>query len=129
MLMKTRVERVKVDFFEVKDDQRAMDARLSNWAIWANGRGHSEVSPMFRLYRAPMEAGDCNAGGPPVDAMDAQRVSKGVSALPAPHRAALNWYYIVKCGPKRACLALGTNMQGLAQFVSDGRRMLMNRKV
>ncbi len=129
MLMKTRVERVKVDFFAVEEDQRPMDSRLSNWAIWANGRGFPAVSPMFRLYRSNDSAGECNAGGPPVDAMDAQAVSRGVSALPAPHRAALNWYYIVKSGPKRACQQLGTNMQGLAQYVRDGRRMLINRKV
>lgn len=129
MLMKTRVERVKVDFFAVPEDQRGMDQRLSNWAIWANGKGHSEVSPMFRLYRAPLQAGDCNAGGLPVDAMDARKLSSAVAALPAPHRAALGWSYIVRCNPGRACRELATNMQGLAQYVNDGRRMLINRNV
>ncbi|WP_219209461.1 hypothetical protein [Variovorax boronicumulans] len=125
MLMK-----VKVDFHVVEEHQRAIDLRLSNWARWCNGTASPQCSPMFRLTPSPPRVrGDLNANGVAVDRMDAATVAKAVAALPAPHRAAVNWAYVKPVSPHRACSALGTSMQGLAMLLRDGRQMLINRQV
>jgi len=128
MLMRTRET---VDFHAVEAHQREIDGRLRNWARWCNGTAVPMTSPMFRMTPPPPQVrGDMayqSAGT--VDRMDAQAVAKAVAALPAPHRAAINWCYIKPVSPKRACQAIGTTMEGLAQFVRDGRQMLINRAV
>lgn len=120
--------RVKVDFFEVEERHADIHRRLENWAVWCNGTGAPGVSPMFRLYRADnWERSDVTSIV--VDGLDAQKIAKGVAVLPAPHRGALSWNYIIRSGPRKACQKLGTTMEGLAQLVRDGRLMLINRNV
>lgn len=126
MLMKTKM----VDFHVVEQHQREIDGRLRNWGLWCNGTTASLTSPMFRMTPPPPRVrGDIAYSSNSVDRMDAAQMAKAVAALPAPHRAALNWCYVKPVSPKRACQAIGTTMEGLAMFVRDGRQMLINRSV
>lgn len=127
MLMKTK----EIDFHAVEEKHRAIHARLENWARWCNGSPVREINPMFRLYIAPARArGDYGAASClPIDRQDAARIAKAVIALPAPHRAAINWSYIKPVSPRRAAQALATSLDGLALYVRDGRQMLINRGV
>jgi hypothetical protein len=126
MLMKTRIE--QVDLHAVDEKHEAIHKRLENWARWCHGGGGSGgVAPMFRMYRP-----DNFERGPiatPVDGTDAQRIAKGIQALPQPHRVALNWFYVKPTNPRRACQNIGTSMEGLATHVRHGRIMLINRKI
>jgi DNA-directed RNA polymerase specialized sigma24 family protein len=85
---------------------------------------------MFRLYQTPARArgGEVVTGGMSVDTGDASKVAKAVTALPPPHRAAINWHYVKPVSPRRAAASIGTTLEGLALLVRDGRQMLMNRK-
>lgn len=118
-----------VDFHAVEPHQRALDVRLCNWGRWCNGTSVSLTSPMFRMTPPPPRVrGElAYSAGQPVDRMDAAEVAKAVAALPGPHRSALNWSYVKPVSPRRACQAIGTTLEGLAQLLRDGRQMLINR--
>jgi DNA-directed RNA polymerase specialized sigma24 family protein len=119
-----------IDFHFVEDHQRDIDRRLQNWGKWCNGSGSPSVSPMFRMCPPPPRVRrDVIDAGNSVDTADAAQVSKAVSALPVPHRAAVNWAYVRPVSPRRACQELGTTMAGLALLLRDGRQMLINRKI
>lgn len=124
MLMKTKA----VDFHEVEPHQRAIDLRLHNWGRWCNPTSGPATSPMFRMAPPPprVRSDAAYSASTPVDRMDAQKIAKAVAALPVSHRAAINWSYAKPISPKRACLAIGTGMDGLMQLVRDGRQMLIN---
>lgn len=128
MLMKTRIEPVNFDI--VDEAHEAIHKRLDNWARWQHGGGGSGgVAPMFRLYRP-----DNYERGPismPVDGTDAQRIQKGVShpSFPQKHRVALNWFYVRPVNPVKIARKLGLSLEGLAEYVREGRIMLINRKV
>lgn len=124
MLMKARAQ---VDFFEVEQKHMAIHGRLENWASWCYSSGGSGVSPMFRLYRP--DNYERVESLRVIDTLDAARVAKGVAQLPALHRGALTWSYILRSTPKQACKKLGTTIDGLALLVRDGRTMLVNRNV
>lgn len=125
--MKTK----SIDFHVVEEHQRVIDARLRNWGRWCNGSTAPMTSPMFRMTPPPPRVrGDlAYQAADSVDRMDAQKVAKAVAALPSSHRAAVNWCYVKPVSPKRACQAIGTSMDGLAQYLRDGRQMLINRDV
>jgi hypothetical protein len=117
-----------VDFHAVAEKHAAIHLRLENWGAWCHGRGHAQMSPMFRLYRSS----DHHEPAAPMlqaDAVDAARIAKAVIALPEDHRHALSWCYVNKGAPARACRFIGCGMEHLARLVSDGRQMLLNRKV
>lgn len=126
MLMKTRQH---IDFHAVEPHQREIDARLANWAKWCRGSGSSECSPMFRLVPPPARVRSDIAYSDTIDRMDAQKVAKGVTALPVPHCAAINWHYVTPTNPKKACRSIGCSMEGLYQLVRDARQMLINRNI
>lgn len=117
-----------IDFHQVETHQRGIDARLANWACWCHGPAANRISPMFRLYRSSNARGECHVSEG-IDSLDAARIAKGVAALPAPHRIAISWCYIVRTAPRRACQQLGVSMEGLAVYIRDGRQMLINREV
>lgn len=123
MLMKT-----SVDFNEVAESHKTIDARLVNWARWSHNHQGSSASPMFRLYRSP-ETWAHGTTSSPVDGIDAQKVQKGVGQLPTKHRLALSWCYIRKNHPKKAATSIGETMEGLYRIICDARTMLINRKV
>lgn len=121
-----------VDFCFVEPKHADIDARLANWARWAYNRGGSNVSPMFVLYRSTdaNQAHGIAAESPvPVDAIDAKRIQKGVSALPEPHRLAVSWSYIKRNNPCGMARQLGYSLAGLARLVRDARQLLVNRDV
>lgn len=121
---------VYIDLHTVEPKHDKIHARLLNWASWCCGdMGGAASAPGFELYRSSARAREQSSGNPSPDRMDAAMVAKGVYALPAPHRAALNWCYLKPVAPGRACRELGTTMAGLAQLVRDGRTMLVNRGV
>lgn len=119
-----------VDFFYVKPAHRKMHDRLVNWACWAHSPQWGRVQPMFRLYRSD-EHWEGQSAARVVDAIDAQKVQKGVGLLPEPHRKAIGWNYITRSNPRAAIkkLNLGVSVQGLALLVHDGRLMLLNRGI
>ena len=123
MLMRT----LYVDFSHVAPEHHAIDARLQNWARWSYGHGGSSASPMFRLYRAPQHWNRTTSST--TDVIDAQRIQKAIHHLPSQHRLALSWCYIRGSNPRKAALALGETLQGLAGLIRDGRSMLINRGV
>lgn len=119
--------REAVDFHLVKPEHAEIDKRLLNWSRWANGRPHSIVQPMFQMYRP--DNWDRELSGIPVDRLDAQRMQKGVAALPAAQRSALTWHYVAPCSPKRMAQSLGESLAGLAALVGSARTMLINRRI
>jgi hypothetical protein len=119
-----------VDFFAVEHAHRKIDERLRNWAFWAHSPMYGRVQPMFRYYRSD-EHWEGQEPKFKVDAIDAQRIQKGVGALPEPHRKAIGWAYITKSNPRAAIkrMNLGVSVQGLALYIKDARQMLINRGV
>jgi len=120
-------KRAHIDFNAVEQHQHDIDARLRNWGRWCNGSSGPATSPMFRMTPpAPRQRGDGATYSDSVDGADAAKLAPAVSALPEKHRAAVNWAYVRPVSPKRACQAIGTSMEGLAQLLRDGRQMLIN---
>lgn len=119
-----------IDFHQVESHQREIDARLQNWARWCNGTSVFGASPMFRMVPPPPRVrGDIAMYSTPVDRMDAQKVAKGVAALPEKHRASINWHYVKPVSPARACREIAVSMDALAKLVRDSRQMLLNRQI
>lgn len=122
------MKRDAIDFHRLVLGHEAMHARLENWSAWAKSRGHAKTSPMFRLYRQT-EAWGHETASLAVDSLDAHKVEKGVAALPPKHAFGLRWSYVLKYSPIKACRLNGCTLVELADFVQDGRQMLINRKV
>jgi hypothetical protein len=118
-----------VDFSAVPEHQLKIHARLENWGRWCHGTGHAQMSPMFRLYRSSQARTLYVDVKVPVDSEDAAVVSKGVVALPEEYRHALNWYYVNRGSPKRACLIIGCDKSTLAMYVIQGRQMMISKHI
>ncbi|MBT2322538.1 hypothetical protein J7E62_09290 [Variovorax paradoxus] len=119
-----------IDFHAVAWDHNDIDGRLRNWGAWCKGTPANSSSPMFRLAAPPPRVrSDRNASTSTIDRADAIRIAQGVTALPEKHAAALNWCYVRPVNPRRACMSIGTTMEGLADLLYEGRQMLINRKV
>jgi hypothetical protein len=130
--LRERPARQFVDFASVPVSQWRMHDRLENWARWARGsqKQSGTGSPMFSLYRsseAKRAYGEETTV--PIDAMDAQRVAKGIAVLPDKHRRAIHWNYLHPRNPTGAARELGVTLQGLADLVKTARVMLINRGV
>lgn len=116
-----------VDFFYVADHQQEIHKRLENWALSCYSGAGSSASPMFRLYRA--DNWERGTNSMPVDHGDATKIAKGVAALPENHRLALHWNYVTGGSPTKARQRIGCTLDGLMLLISDGRQMLINRRV
>lgn len=121
------MRRDSIDFHLVEPAHYKIHERLENWSRWANGRPHAIVQPMFQQYRA--DNFDREPTGMVIDRLDAQRVQKAVSALPANHRAAVTWQYVAPSSPIKMARTLAVSMAGLAELVRAARTMLINRGV
>lgn len=119
---------VHVDFHAVAIEHHAIHERLQNWARWCYSNGGRTVAPMFRLYRSSEQWNHSHIVDG-VDSLDAQKVQKGVSMLPEHNRKALAWCYVLRTSPKRAARDLAVTMDGLMVLVTNGRAMLVNRRV
>ena len=114
---------------EVKQEHRAIDARLANWSRWAVVHGSRFIQPCFRGYRSDESFDDVHAQQRPlpIDASDALKIEKAVVQLPEKHKLSLVWFYRIRCKPVKACKALGVTRLGLAGLIHDARAMLINR--
>lgn len=117
----------QVDFHVIENHQRAMDARLLNWARWVKPGRQSWISPMFAMYRSKSWQWERPEVKDPIDTLDAMALEKAVSALPQKHREAVRWAYVIKCTPAPVCRKIGANYDGLLVYLRDGRQMLINR--
>lgn len=114
-----------VDFNHVPAEQAAIHDRLVNWAKWAKGSRPGNVHPMFRQYRNDYWE---QAPAPSrTDTLDAVNVQKVMKDIPERNRIAVQWCYIIRSSPTKACQALGTSRDGLMQLINDGRLMIRNR--
>ena len=115
-----------IDFARVEDHQLPIHERLCNWGSWVTPRPGSAVSPMFRQYRSHAWQWHAPSYRDTCDILDAKRIEQTMRHLPAPHRDALIWAYIVRCAPWIACRHIGTTPAGLFTFLRDGRQMVAN---
>ena len=123
MLMKTHT----IDFHTVEQHQRAIDLRLVNWARWVRPGRQNWVSPMFAQYRSKAWQWERPQIADPLDILDAMKLEKAVGALPDKHRTAVRWAYVIKNEPWRVQKRLGLTVDGLMQYLRDGRQMLIVR--
>lgn len=121
--------RPSVDFHHVERRHAEIHGRLENWARWCDGTAGDSASPMFRLYRPDNFERTPVSAITVIDGIDASKIAKGVAILPTLHRMAIQWCYITPYSPRKACQKIGTSPEGLAQYISDGRQMLINRRV
>lgn len=123
--------RPSVDFNAIKPGHEAIDARLRNWARWCQprGEGYPGTAAGFGLYRSSDARTADATASPPIDHLDATAIQKGVNALPLNHRFAVNWHYVTGEPARKMAKKVGETLDGLAQLVSEGRTMLLNRRV
>lgn len=114
-----------IDFNHVPTEQLPTHERLVNWERWQRGGNSGNVHPMFRHYRP---TGYAEATAPStVNPLDATEVQKVMKDIPERNRIAIQWFYIVRSGPTKVCMALGCSKEGLAALIIDGRAMIRNR--
>lgn len=65
----------------------------------------------------------------PLDPLDAQKMERGVSALPDQHKFSIRWCYVYRGNPVRAARMVGETQEGLAALISAARVMLVNRGI
>lgn len=115
---------MSVDFTQVKPEHESIHDRLLNWARWCKGSKGQNVHPMFRQYRNDYwEPAPTPTSSNVIDAVEVQKIMKDI---PEAHRIALQWFYVVKCGPRKVCMALGESMAGLETLLHNGRAMAGN---
>lgn len=117
------------DFHYVPEDQKAIDARLENWASYVRVKSPSWVSPIWKLGRSGGRQWHQPEFRPACDVLDGMVLEKAVFKLPEPHRAAIRWAYVYRRHPAEFCKAQAMSKATLAILINDGRRMLINRKV
>lgn len=122
------MKRDAIDFHEIPDRQVAIHTRLENWGRSCWSTTGPSASPMFLLYRSD-EVWHAPEAKIPVDQHDADKIARGVRALPQPHMQALQWYYVRPGSPIKARRIIGCTLEALRVYVLDGRSMLINRRV
>lgn len=117
-----------VDYFSVRPEHEAIDARLQSWARWVRVRPHGwQTAPMFRQYRSHAWQWHERVPRTPVNVLEAVEMEKAVSALPDKHRAAIRFCYVWCGSPGAFARVLGVSKAGLLQLIEEGRQMLVNR--
>lgn len=113
-----------VDFIKLDDDEKNIDKRLRNWAIWVRPkRGFGAVHPMFRWYR-PTEHWQGIGDKSSCDLPDAEAVERVMRELPTIERLSIKWYYIEFSSPTKICKVLGLNLNELRMIVRKARKNL-----
>lgn len=118
-----------VDFHHVPPEQQAIDAKLRNWSAWVKPRQVSQMASIWKLGKSNARQWHAPEIRETCDIIQAQAMEKAVYHLPEKHRDAIRWFYVHRTGPVRKCRDLGVTVEGLADLVSKGRVMLMNRGV
>lgn len=123
------VKRVNlVNLHAVESHQRAIDARLANWARWVRPSRQSWICPMFRQYRSKAWQWERPPVKDPIDTLDAMIMEKAVCALPEKHRQSIQWAYYAPFIPvARVLRYLGVNDEALFVLICDSRQILINR--
>jgi DNA-directed RNA polymerase specialized sigma24 family protein len=80
---------------------------------------------MFRHYRA-RNAESAPSASAEVDGLDAVAVQKVMKDIPQRHRIAVQWCYVQRNNPLKACQSLGVSKHGLMELIITGRQMLIN---
>lgn len=117
------------DFHAVPQDQRAIDARLTNWADYVRVKFPSWVGPIWKLGKSNGRQWHQPEFRPSCDTLDGHKVEIAVSNLPPVHREVLRWAYVHRGGEIQFRKKVGLTREGLAQVLNDARRMLINRRV
>ena len=116
-----------VDFNHVPDHQKEIDERLRNWARWVSVRPHGwQTHPMWRAARTNRQWDVEPHISTALDSLDALLIERTVSKLPAQHRDALRWCYVLRVDPLGMARKLGVSREGLFGLVCDGRAMVGN---
>lgn len=117
------------DFHYVPEDQKAIDARLANWADYVRVKSPSWVSPIWKLGKSNGRQWAQPEFRPACDTLDGMSLERAVGLLPAPHRDALRWFYVYRYGELKFRKRAGLTSDGLVRVLRDGRQMLINRGV
>lgn len=117
------------DFHFVPEDQIAIDKRLENWAAFVRVKNFSWVSPIWKLGKSNGRQWHEPEFRLQCDTLDGMVIERAVGQLPDIHRSSLRWAYVYKHHPAKFCQQHGLSKNALAQIISDGRRMLINRRV
>lgn len=125
MLMPTKFP----DFHYVPEAQKAIDARLENWASYVRVKFPSWVSPIWKLGKSNGRQWHAPEFRPACDILDGHKIEKAVAALPAIHAAVIRWAYVYRTGEIPFRKKHGLSREGLALLLKDGRQMLINRGV
>ena len=115
-----------VDFSHVEPAHADIDLRLVNWARWCIGGGGSGLLPMFHGFQES-EHWVAREIVVPIDGIDGQRIEKAIYWLPSLYGVSLRWNYVYAGSPAKMAREIGCSMDGLRQYVRDGRQMLINR--
>lgn len=111
-----------VDFVKLDDDEKIIDKRLRNWAIWVRpSRGIGSVHPMFRWYR-PTEHWEGLGDKTSCDIQDAQAIERVMRELSNPERLSLKWYYLEFSSPTKLCKILNLSLDDLRLIVKKARK-------
>lgn len=117
-----------VDYHQVPEHQREMDARLRRWARWVQPRlSPWKMHPMWHYFRSGYRQWHVPEIFDQISPLEALETEKAISFLPGKERDAVRWCYFFRCDPTRAARSLGLSKQGLSDAVTRGRQMLVNR--
>lgn len=111
------------------EEQKAIDARLENWASYVRVKSPSWVSPIWKLGKSNGRQWHQPEHRPMCDTLDGHVIEKAVYALPALHCSALRWFYVYRYGEQKFRRETGLTRDGLVQVLKDARQMLINRRV
>ena len=117
------------DFHFIPDEQKAIDARLENWASWVRVKSPSWVSPIWKLGKSNGRQWAQPEFRPECDTLDGMVMEKAVYMLPHIHRDSLRWFYVYCYGEQKFRREAGLTRDGLVQVLKDARQMLINRRV
>ena len=110
------------DYHYVGPEHRAVHDRLINWARWVTPSTPSQVSPMFRQYRAPWWQWHTPQHRETVDLLDAEHVERQMRHLHDKVRVAGVWSYVYPyIPPGRVCQHLGMTHKDLQDHVCSFR--------
>jgi DNA-directed RNA polymerase specialized sigma24 family protein len=115
-----------VDFFKLDEDEKKIDKRLRNWAMWVRPkRGFGAMHPMFRWYR-PTEHWQNLSDKTNCDIKDAEAVEKVMRQLTQLERVSIKWYYIELSSPTKICKILKVDLTTLRSIVKKARKSLQS---
>ena len=89
----------KPDLFKIPENQREIDSRLNNWAMWVTPGIGRAVCPMFKMAKSNSRQWHQPEIRPTCDTKDAQKIEKAIRLIPNTSQTLLRWYYVFR-GPE-----------------------------